>query len=186
MSIEEAIRELTEATRENTVALKAVLAGATSAGAVAAATAAPTAGAAEEPKGETKKKAADKPKTDSKAKAADKPKADADAGEVTFEGLKEKLATWLGEYAEEDPEHPEVLARKAALKATLGKVGVERLGELEGNAVDIGRVAKWLDTKGKAGAVDGEGNALYGAGLWAEPASDESSTEEKPSSLDDL
>lgn len=77
---------------------------------------------------------------------------------VTFDGVKGKLAKWLGEFAKEedkgnpDGAHPEVLARKAALKAVLNKLtGTDdgKLGAIADDAEKIGKLDNWFETKAK-------------------------------------
>lgn len=129
MSLEDMLKANTAALEANTAALNAVLAGAPAAAATPA---------------------ADKPKAEAKPKADPKPKADAKAKNDGFAELKEALSAWLQDGCiggKED--HPEVLARKAALKETLGKLKAEKLGELEGNETDIARLLKWLNEKAK-------------------------------------
>lgn len=166
MSLEELIRENTEAVRENTETLKAVLAGATGS----------TGGSAP---AETKKTEPKKTEKADTKKTEPKKTEKADAGdEITFDVLKEALAEWLGEFVEgEDQSHPEIAARKAALKETLGKLKVEKLGELDGNPTDIGRLHKWLQTKAKT-ADNG-----FGVGRFA---ADPEEGGDAGSSLDDL
>lgn len=198
MSLELALKENTEALLAHTAALKELL-GTTSSVAASTGTSASTsdddASTAETPKRERGKPSAGKSKRTAaevaEDKAADEADAAAAAGKdggdddtgaedgVTFDGVKTKLGTWLGEFAkEEDKEnpdgaHPEVLARKAALKAVLNTLaGNDKgtLGAIKDDAEKIGKLDNWFETKAK---VADKG---FGVGRLAadpEPAGDD-------------
>ena len=95
-------------------------------------------------------KAADE--ADAAAAAGDTDDTD-DTGAVTFDELKVKLSKWLGEFAKpedkESPEgtHPEVTARRDAIKAVLTKLGAEKLPDIAKDAVKVGKLDNWLETK---------------------------------------
>ena len=98
--------------------------------------------------------AEDKAADDADAAAAAAGDADTgDTGTVTFDELKVKLSKWLGEFAKpedkESPEgtHPEVTARRDAIKAVLTKLGAEKLPDIAKDAVKVGKLNTWLETK---------------------------------------
>ena len=90
-------------------------------------------------------------------KAADEADAAAAAGDdaepVTFDELKVKLSKYLGEFAKpddkENPEgtHPEVTARRDAIKAALTKLGAEKLPDIAKDAEKVGKLNTWLEEK---------------------------------------
>jgi len=171
MSLEEALKANTEALLAHTAVLQ-TLAGQTTA--VASGSTAPAAekSTEEAPKRERGKPAPGRAKRTKEEMEEDRLADEADAaaggtstgttsapkteGAVTFDTLKGKLAGWLGEYAREedktnpDGAHPEVLARKAALKAVLNKLtGTEdgKLGDIKDDADKIARLDNWFEEK---------------------------------------
>ena len=195
MSIEQALKDLTEAVVLNTTALNNLLSStATVAGSPSTTTASTdaddTADTTDEaPKRERGKPSPGKSKRTAAEVAEDKAADDADAAAaaaagdtddtadtdaVTFDSLKKELGTWLGEFARaedrENPEgtHPEVGARKEAIKTLLGKLGAEKLPDIAGDATKIGKLHTWLNGSGKAGKKDKEtGELVFGEGRWA-------------------
>lgn len=121
-------------------------------------------------------KAADKPKGRGKAadKAKDEEKGAAAGFEISYADLSKKLSAWLAEFAKkedkENPDgaHPEVPARKAALKECFGKLKVSKLGEMENDAKKLTALNKWFEEKAK---VDDHVGA--GAGRFAADPSDD-------------
>ena len=170
MSIEQALKDLTEAVVLNTTALNNLLSStATVAGSPSTTTASTdaddTADTTDEaPKrergkpspGKSKRTAAevaeDKAADEADAAAGDKDDTD-DTGTVTFDELKVKLSKWLGEFSKpedkENPEgtHPEVTARRDAIKAVLTKLGAEKLPDIAKDAVKVGKLNTWLEEK---------------------------------------
>jgi hypothetical protein len=167
MSLEEALKANTEALLAHTAVLQ-TLAGQTNA--VASGSTAPAAekSTEEAPKRERGKPAPGRAKRTKEEMEEDRLADEADAaagggasapkteGAVTFDTLKGKLAGWLGEYAREedsknpDGAHPEVLARKAALKAVLNKLtGTEdgKLGAIASDADKIAKLDNWFEEK---------------------------------------
>ena len=163
MSIEQALKDLTEAVALNTTALNKLLAGtANVAGTAASADADESADTNEDaPKRERGKPSPGKSKRTAaevaEDKAADEADAAAAAGDdaepVTFDELKVKLSKWLGEFAKpedkESPEgtHPEVTARRDAIKAVLTKLGAEKLPDIAADAEKVGTLNTWLEEK---------------------------------------
>ena len=167
MSLEQALKENTEALLAHTAAVNKLLSStANVAGSATDATTTSTdtddtADTTDEaPKRERGKPSPGKSKRtaaevaeDKAADEADAAAAAGDAGAVTFDSLKKELGTWLGEFARaedrENPEgtHPEVGARKEAIKTLLGKLGAEKLPDIAGDATKIGKLDNWLETK---------------------------------------
>ena len=170
MSIEQALKDLTEAVALNTTALNNLLSStATVAGSPSTTTASTdaddTADTTNEdaPKRERGKPSPGKSKRTAAEVAEDKAADDADAaaaagdtddtGTVTFDELKVKLSKWLGEFARaedrENPEgtHPEVTARRDAIKAVLSKLGAEKLPDIAKDAVKVAKLNTWLEEK---------------------------------------
>ena len=199
LSIEQALKDLTEAVVLNTTALNNLLSSTTTvAGSPSTTTASTDADDTADTTDEAPKRERGKPSPGkskrtaaevAEDKAADEADAadaagdtddTADAGAVTFDSLKKELGTWLGEFARaedrEKPEgtHPEVGARKEAIKTLLGKLGAEKLPDIAGDAAKIGKLHTWLNGSGKAGKKDKEtGELVFGEGRWAadpEPA----------------
>ena len=190
MSLEQALKENTEALLAHTAAVNKLLSStANVAGSPSTTTASTdaddTADTTDEaPKRERGKPSPGKSKRTAAEVAEDKAADDADAaaaagdtddtGTVTFDELKVKLSKWLGEFARaedrENPEgtHPEVGARKEAIKTLLGKLGAEKLPDIAGDATKIGKLHTWLNGSGKAGKKDKEtGELVFGEGRWA-------------------
>lgn len=172
MSLELALKENTEALLAHTAVLNKLLSStATVAGSASTTTtstdADDTADTTDEaPKRERGKPSPGKSKRTAAEVAEDKAADDADAaaaaagdadtgdtGTVTFDELKVKLSKWLGEFAKpedkESPEgtHPEVTARRDAIKAVLTKLGAEKLPDIAKDAVKVGKLDNWLETK---------------------------------------
>ena len=193
MSIEQALKELTEATLANTDALNKLLSTTTSVAASSTASNDGADAAEEAPKRERGKPSPGKARRtkeevaeDEAADAADAAASGDDAdGAVTFESVKGKLSAWLGEFAKEedaknpDGAHPEVLARKAALKSVLNKLtGTDdgKLGAIAKDAEKVGKLNTWFEDK--ALTVD----KGYGVGRLAadpEPADDDDSGDDE-------
>lgn len=191
MSLEQALKENTEALLAHTAAVNKLLSStATVAGSASTTTTSTDADDSaddsadttdEAPKRERGKPSPGKSKRtaaevaeDKAADEADAAAAAGDAGAVTFDSLKKELGTWLGEFARaedrENPEgtHPEVGARKEAIKTLLGKLGAEKLPDIAGDATKIGKLHTWLNGSGKAGKKDKEtGELVFGEGRWA-------------------
>lgn len=119
-----------------------------------------TAPAAETKPATTKKT---EPKTEEpKTEAADGP---------TYEAVKAAASAWLGEHPKGSAEQT---ARRAYLEETLWpKLGIKKLGDLEGKPADLKKVATWLEGKAK-GDLFG-----YGAGIFAKPAEAEAASEDE-------
>ena len=166
LSIEQALKDLTEAVALNTTALNNLLSStATVAGSPSTTTASPDADdtsdtTEEAPKRERGKPSPGKSKRtaaevaeDKAADEADAAAAGDDAEPVTFDELKVKLSKYLGEFAKpddkENPEgtHPEVTARRDAIKAVLSKLGAEKLPDIAKDAVKVGKLNTWLEEK---------------------------------------
>lgn len=178
MSLEELLKENTEATRAQNELLKQLLNSTGTSGATTSTTTtqetndaddtttddAPKRKRGEPSPGKQRRTAAEV----AEDKAADEAEAAAggnsaavddkteDKAGITFEGLKAKLATWLGEYASEadqenpDDAHPEVEARKQALKAVLNQLTDSddgRLGAIAKDEAKIVRLNNWLEQK---------------------------------------
>ena len=202
MSIEQALKDLTEAVVLNTTALNKLLAGtANVAGSPSTTTVSTDADESADTNEDAPKRERGKPSPGkskrtaaevAEDKAADEADAagdkddTADAGAVTFDSLKKELGTWLGEFARaedrENPEgtHPEVGARKDAIKTLLGKLGAEKLPDIAGDATKIGKLHTWLNGSGKEGKKDkATGELVFGAGRWAaDPVADEGGDDE--------
>ncbi len=111
-------------------------------------------------------------------KGKDKTETTSSAGdgfEIEFPDLKKKFAAWLGEFAKPedkdapDEAHPEVGARKTALKETLGKLKAKQLTDIENDAKKLTAINKWFEEKAKV--LDHVG---AGAGRFAkDPEADE-------------
>ena len=165
MSIEQALKENTEALMAHTAVLNKLLSStATVAGSPSTTTASTdaddTADTTDEaPKRERGKPSPGKSKRTAAEVAEDKAADDADAagdadtGAVTFDELKVKLSKYLGEFAKpedrENPEgtHPEVIARRDAIKAVLTKLGAEKLPDIAKDAAKVGKLDTWLEEK---------------------------------------
>ena len=163
MSLELALKENTEALLAHTAVLNKLLSStATVAGSASTTTtstdADDTADTTDEaPKRERGKPSPGKSKRTAAEVAEDKAADDkddtADAGAVTFDELKVKLSKYLGEFAKpddkENPEgtHPEVTARRDAIKAALTKLGAEKLPDIAKDAVKVGKLNTWLEEK---------------------------------------
>lgn len=154
MSLEDAIKALTEAVERNTAAINTVLSQA--AGGEAAGT------EEKKPRGR-KPKAEDKPedkaepeeKAEEAAEEKPEPKVEPKpaAEDVDFGDLRKRLTQWLGEFSKEedrdnpDGAHPEAKARKDAIKTAIKKLGGEKLTDIGNNQESVNRLAKWLDKK---------------------------------------
>lgn len=166
MSLEQALKENTEALLAHTAAVNKLLSGtANVAGSATDATTTSTdadesADTNEEaPKRERGKPSPGKSKRTAAEVAEDKAADDADAagdadtGSVTFDELKVKLSKYLGEFAKpedrENPKgaHPEVIARRDAIKAVLTKLGAEKLPDIAADAEKVGKLNTWLEEK---------------------------------------
>ena len=169
MSLEQALKENTEALLAHTAALNNLLSSTANVAAnpAQADDADDSADTTEEaPKRERGKPSPGKSKRTAAEVAEDKAADEADAaaaaaaagdtddtGTVTFDELKVKLSKWLGEFAKpedkESPEgtHPEVTARRDAIKAVLTKLGAEKLPDIAKDAVKVGKLDNWLETK---------------------------------------
>ena len=170
MSLEQALKENTEALLAHTAAVNKLLSStANVAGSATDATTTSTdtddtADTTDEaPKRERGKPSPGKSKRTAAEVAEDKAADEADAaaaagdtddtGTVTFDELKVKLSKWLGEFAKpedrENPEgaHPEVTARRDAIKAVLSKLGAEKLPDIAKDAVKVGKLNTWLEEK---------------------------------------
>lgn len=204
MSLEQALKENTEALLAHTAAVNKLLSStANVAGSATDATTTSTdtddsADTTDEaPKRERGKPSPGKSKRTAAEVAEDKAADDADAaadtgaadtGAVTFDSLKKELGVWLGEWAKaedrDNPEgtHPEVGARKDAIKTLLGKLGAEKLPDIAGDAAKIGKLHTWLNGSGKEGKKDkATGELVFGPGRWAadpEPAGDDGGDED--------
>lgn len=202
MSLEEALNRNTEATLEQTGLLKQLLGAATIGGTVSTTTTdsgpAAEGSAAVRKRGEpspgkqrrtaaevAEDKAADE--ADGTTTASTAASTSASAGVVTFDGLKGKLGAWLGEFAKEadrdnpDGAHPEVIARKSAVKAVLNKLtGSEdgKLGDIAKDAEKIGKLNDWYENKAKN--VD----KGFGIGRLAADPAEEDAGEEEADELD--
>lgn len=104
----------------------------------------------------------DKPKT-TKATKATETKEEAPAAEgPTYESVKAKASAWLGEHPKGSEEQA---ARRAYLEEQLWpKLGIKKLGDLEGKPADLKKVDTWLDGKAKSDLLG------YGVGIFAKPA----------------
>lgn len=196
LSIEQALKDLTEAVALNTTALNNLLSSTATVAGSPSTTSTTTASTDaddsadttdEAPKRERGKPSPGKSKRTAAEVAEDKAADEADAtaaagdkgetadtGAVTFDSLKKELGAWLGEWAKaedkDNPEgtHPEVGARKEAIKTLLGKLGAEKLPDIAGDATKIGKLHTWLNGSGKAGKKDKEtGELVFGEGRWA-------------------
>lgn len=163
MSLEQALKENTEALLAHTAAVNKLLSGtANVAGSATTSTDADdTADTTDEaPKRERGKPSPGKSKRTAAEVAEDKAADEADAAAagdnaepVTFDELKVKLSKYLGEFAraedKENPEgaHPEVTARRDAIKAVLSKLGAEKLPDIAKDAEKVGKLNTWLEEK---------------------------------------
>ena len=167
LSIEQALKDLTEAVVLNTTALNNLLSStATVAGSPSTTTASTDADDTADTTDEAPKRERGKPSPGkskrtaaevAEDKAADEADAAAAAGDdaepVTFDELKVKLSKYLGEFAKpddkENPEgtHPEVTARRDAIKAALTKLGAEKLPDIAKDAEKVGKLNTWLEEK---------------------------------------
>jgi len=155
MSLEDAIAKLTAAVEANTAALSV---------AVDKAAAAPAAPAAEAPK--TTKST----KTETKAAEPEAKAADAAPTGPTYESVKAKFQAWLAEHPKDSGE---TKARQTYLKDTLWpKLGVAKLGDLDGKADELVKVDKWIDGKARTDILG------YGAGIFEAPAKAEAEAED--------
>lgn len=202
MALEELLKENNELIREQNGLLAAMLS-TTSAGAVAAGQKTTTSSdttsetTTEAPKRERGKPSPGKARRTSEEVAEDEAadKADAEAGgstksddadgAVTFDVLKKKLSLWLGEFAKEEdaekPEgaHPEVQARKDAVKAVMNKLTDSddgKLGQLADSPEKLVKLDNWFETKAKV--VD------KGFGIGRLAADPEEKSEEEEDELD--
>lgn len=162
MSLEVSIEALTAAITENTSVQRQLLAAAGGEAPETTETETTTTGTRERGKpspGKSKRTAAEVAE-DKAADEADAAKSGGSsaAGAVTFDTLKTNLSSWLGEFAKAEDKtnpdgiHPEVTARRAALKTVLVKLtGDEeaKLGMLEKDADKITRLHKWLEETAK-------------------------------------
>ncbi len=89
------------------------------------------------------------------AKAETKP---AEPAGITLQDLLAKLTPWMNEEFAKD--HPETVARKAALKEVLTKLGEPKVSAIT-DAAKIAKLDKWFETKMKGVrlAPDPEGSA---------------------------
>ena len=165
MSLEQALKENTEALLAHTAAVNKLLSStANVAGSASTTTTSTDADDSadttdEAPKRERGKPSPGKSKRTAAEVAEDKAADDADAagdadtGAVTFDELKVKLSKYLGEFAraedKDNPEgaHPEVTARRDAIKAVLSKLGAEKLPDIAKDAEKVGKLDNWLETK---------------------------------------
>ena len=155
MSLETAIAELTAAVSTNNDLIRQMLANDAAAGGASA-------GEADKPKKTTAKK-----ETVKKEDAGTDKGGDDEGGDLAKDlaALKDKLSTWLGEFAKEedkknpDGTHPEVLARKEALKKAFGQLEVKALGDIK-TAEQVKKLTNWFE---KAKNVD----KGHGAGRFA-------------------
>jgi Rieske Fe-S protein len=122
MSLEDEIAKLTAATERQNALLEKVLANANG-------------GAAAPAKTETKPA--------EPAKAETKP---ADPAGITLQDLLAKLTPWMNEEFAKD--HPETVARKAAMKEVLTKLGETKVSAIT-DATKIAKLDKWFETKMK-------------------------------------
>jgi hypothetical protein len=126
MSLEEKIDKLTAVIEANTAAQMEVI------------------GLAKSGDGDSKPKA-------TKPKKADETKADTGTATTVPDSLKQGLSSWLGEFAKEsdkdnpDGIHPEVIARKAALKKAFTDLGVKQLPEIAGIEKGVERITAWFE-----------------------------------------
>ncbi|PZR89778.1 MAG: hypothetical protein DI537_20455 [Stutzerimonas stutzeri] len=167
MSLEAVMTRVAEATEKNNDLLTALLASAAKGG-VASAAATDTSGD-EDGAGETAsepKKTRGRPAKD---KTEDGAKSKGDGYEISFADLKAKFAAWLSEFAKAedkdkpDGAHPEVAARKKALKDVLAKVSAEQLKDIESDAKKLTAVNKWFETKAKIDDHVGAGAGRFAA-----------------------
>lgn len=148
MSLEDAIKALTEAVERNTAAINTVLSQA----------------AGGEAAGSEEKKTTRKPRAKAEDKSEDKSDEAADtktesktetkaSDDIDFGDLRKRLADWLGQFAKEEDKdnpdgmHPEAKARKDAVKVAIKKLGGEKLTDIGTNQESVNRLAKWLDKK---------------------------------------
>jgi len=178
MSLEEALKANTEALLAHTAVLQ-TLAGQTTAVASGSTAPAAEKSTEEAPKRERGKPAPGRAKRTKEEMEEDRLADEADAaagggasaskteGAVTFDTLKGKLAGWLGEYAKPEDKpvegeteaqkkareanfHPEVVARKGALKAAMVKLTGDdeaKLGDIKDDADKIARLDNWFEEK---------------------------------------
>lgn len=138
MSLEALLKANTAAMEANTAALLQVLSGAN-----AGAESAPA-----DEKKTTEKKATDKKTT---AKAADAGDGDGDGDVAPFDALKNDLGKWLGEFSKAEDKtnpdgvHPEVTARREAIKNTLKKLKADVLADIAADDKKIAQLHKWLN-----------------------------------------
>lgn len=144
MTLEDRLDALTEALNNTTAALQAV-AGLAAGGTAPAAAAAPA------------EKAAGKKPTAAEKKAAEAAAAAASGDDaVVSKETTDAVLAWLGEFAKEEdkanPEgvHPEVTARREALKKAYTGLKVAKLGDVKG-AAEVKRFEDWFE---KAKAAD--------------------------------
>ena len=98
----------------------------------------------------------------------DEVKTESSAG-PSYEDVKKAASAWLGEHPKGSDEQA---ARRAYLETELWpKLGIKKLGDLEGKPADLAKVAKWLETKAKSDLLG------YGAGIFAKPAEEGASDE---------
>lgn len=172
MSLEEALKENTAALKENSALMLEVIGMSETGGTTSSSSGDDDSG--EKPKrkrGEPspgkKRRTKAEVEEDEAAEAAEKAAAaggdegsdDSDDDAVDFKTMKSALAEWLGEFGKQEDKnnpdgvHPEVTARRAALKKVFGseKVGVEKLDELQADDKAEARkvVLNWLENKAK-------------------------------------
>ena len=124
-------------------------------------------------KAETKAAPAGKAEKAPEPASAEKPAeaAPADDDGPTYATVKANAAAWLGEHPKGSDEQS---ARRAYLESELWpKLGIQKLGDLEGKPADLAKVQKWLDTKAKTDLLG------YGAGIFAAPSAEASSDEDE-------
>ena len=139
MSLEDALAKNTAALERQSTLLEQLLAKTPAAGAV---------------------KATETKATETKAAETKTEEVKAEEG-PTYEAVKDAAAKWLGEHPKGSPEQT---ARRAYLESTLWpKLGIKKLGDLEGKPADLKKVQTWLDGKAKTDLLG------FGAGIFAKP-----------------
>lgn len=135
MTLEDRLDTLTEALNNCTAALLEVIGTAKAGG-----------GDAADDKPKTTRSRSTKTKDDAKDDKADK--ADESNEVVVSDEFKKKLQAWLAEFAKKEDKdnpdgvHPEVTARRAALKKAFEGLEVANLTEVKGDAVE--RLETWF------------------------------------------
>jgi hypothetical protein len=140
MSLEDALNRNSDLLEKNAALMEKILAGASS----RASTSATTATTSDDAGGE-------------KPKRTTKPKEDAAKG-VTLDDVKPILNGWLTEFPKNgDDDHPETVARKAALKGAFEKLGATNLKEV---AVEkLGKLKEWAEAQVAKGRLVPDENA---------------------------